>query len=326
MHPRYLTADVFTDHVFGGNQLAVFPDASEIPPELMPQIAREFNYSETTFVLPPTVSKHTRRVRIFTPGGELTFAGHPTVGTAHVLATIGAIELTGDVTRIVLEEGVGPVPVTIRAVDGRPVFAQLTVAKLPEVGPPPPRADRLAAMLSLRPDDLVGSDMPAEAISCGTPFLFVPLRDRAALARARVRSDLWDETLRGYWTSMVMIFALDPERSDSDVRARMFAPGVGVPEDPATGSAAVGLGGYLAARDPRFDGTLRWVLEQGFEMGRPSILEIEVEKEAGKITAVRVGGKSVVVCEGRMELGVGAEGSQKGGVKQEGREEARRAG
>ena len=302
MHPRYLTVDVFTNHVFGGNQLAVFPDASEIPPDLMPLIAREFNYSETTFVLPPTDPKHTRRVRIFTPGSELAFAGHPTVGTAHVLATIGAIELTGDETRIVFEEGVGPVPVTIRAKEGRPTFAQLSVARLPEVGPPPPRADRLAAMLSLDPGDLVGNDMPPEAISCGTPFLFVPLRDRRALARIRVRTDLWEDTLRGYVTQMVMVFALDPERPTSDVRARMFAPLIGVPEDPATGSAAVGLGGYLAARDPRFDGTLRWILEQGFEMGRPSILEVEADKRAGKVLAVRVGGESVVVCEGRMQL------------------------
>ena len=302
MHPRYLTVDVFTNHVFGGNQLAVFPDASEIAPELMPRIAREFNYSETTFVLPPTDPKHTRRVRIFTPGSELAFAGHPTVGTAHVLATIGAIELTGDETRIVFEEGVGPVPVTIRASEGRPTFAQLSVARLPEVGPPPPRADRLAAMLSLDPGDLVGNDMPPEAISCGTSFLFVPLRDRRALARIRVRTDLWEDTLRGYVTQMVMVFALDPERPTSDVRARMFAPLIGVPEDPATGSAAVGLGGYLAARDPRFDGTLRWIVEQGFEMGRPSILEVEADKRAGKVIAVRVGGESVVVCEGRMQL------------------------
>jgi trans-2,3-dihydro-3-hydroxyanthranilate isomerase len=302
MHPRYLTVDVFTDHMFGGNQLAVFPDAAEIPSELMPRIAREFNYSETTFVLPPTDPKHTRRVRIFTPGGELSFAGHPTIGTAHVLATIGAIELTGDVTHIILEEGVGPVPVTVRAADARPTFAQLTVAKLPEIGPPAPRPERLAAMLSLTPADLVTGDMPAQAISCGTPFLFVPLRDRGALARARVKPDLFEDTLRGYWASMVMVFALDPERPSSDVRARMFAPLIGVPEDPATGSAAVGLGGYLAARDPRFEGTLRWVVEQGFEMGRPSILEVEAEKKGGKITAVRVGGESVVVCEGRMQL------------------------
>jgi trans-2,3-dihydro-3-hydroxyanthranilate isomerase len=302
LHPRYLTADVFTDHLFGGNQLAVFPDASEIPVELMPRIAREFNYSETTFVLPPSDSKHTRRVRIFTPGGELAFAGHPTIGTAHVLATIGAVELTGDETHVVLEEGVGPVPVTIRATAGKPTFAQLTVAKLPEFGPPPPSPARLAAMLSLKTDDLVGSDLPAEAISCGTPFLFVPLRDRAAVARARAQVDLIEETLGNYWTQMVMVFALEAEHPGSDIRARMFAPTIGVPEDPATGSAAVGLGGYLAARDPRFDAEYRWVVEQGFEMGRPSILEVEVEKKAGAITAVRVGGQSVVVCEGRIQL------------------------
>src|SRR5436309_814175 len=118
MKHRYLTADVFTSRAFGGNPLAVFPDAREIAPELMPQIAREFNYSETTFVLPPADPSHTAKVRIFTPGGELQFAGHPTVGTAHVLATIGAIVLTGDETRIVFEEGVGPVPVTIRSKNG----------------------------------------------------------------------------------------------------------------------------------------------------------------------------------------------------------------
>jgi trans-2,3-dihydro-3-hydroxyanthranilate isomerase len=194
------------------------------------------------------------------------------------------------------------VPVTIRATDGKPSFAQLTVAKLPEVLLPPPRADRLAAMLSLSTDDLVGNDMPAEAISCGTPFLFVPLRDRRAVARARAKPELIEETLRGYPTNMVMIFALDGERPGSDVRARMFAPLIGVPEDPATGSAAVGLGGYLATRDPRFEGTLRWVVEQGFEMGRPSMLEVEVDKRAGRITAVRCGGQSVVVCEGRMQI------------------------
>jgi len=302
MNARYFTADVFTDRRFGGNQLAVFPDASEIASDLMPQIAREFNYSETTFVLPPTDPSHTARVRIFTPGGELQFAGHPTIGTAHVLATIGAIAIKGPETRIMLEEGVGPVPVTIRATDGRPEFATLSVAKLPEVGPPPPKRETLAAMLSLDATDVLDGDMSPQTVSCGTPFLFVPLRDRHAVARSHVRSDLWDAALEGYTTNMVMVFALDAERPGSDVRARMYAPTIGVPEDPATGSAAVALGGYLAARDARFDGTLRWVVEQGFEMGRPSILEVEADKQAGKITAARVGGKTVMVCEGSMTL------------------------
>lgn len=303
MNARYYTADVFTDRRFGGNQLAVFPDATGIPAELMHDIAREFNFSETTFVLPPDDPRHTRRVRIFTPGGELQFAGHPTVGTAHVLAAIGAIDLTGDETKLVFEEGVGPVPVTVRAENGRPVFAQLSVAQLPQTGPTPPDAETLADMLGLDRNDLPADEaFVPQAISCGTPFLFVPLRDRAAVSRARLRTDLYERALGGYWTNMVFVFAMDGEHPGHDVRARMFAPAIGVPEDPATGSAVVGLGGYLAERDPRADGTLRWVVEQGFEMGRPSVLELEVDKRRGEITAVRVGGSSVIVCEGVMTL------------------------
>jgi trans-2,3-dihydro-3-hydroxyanthranilate isomerase len=302
MNTRYLTADVFTDRKFGGNQLAVFPDARQINSDLMPRIAQEFNYSETTFVLPPDDPSHTAKVRIFTPGGELQFAGHPTVGTAHVLASIGAIKLTGDETHIVLEEGVGPVPVTIRAKNGRPDFAQLTAAKLPEIGPPPPSADTLAAMLSLKSGDVLDNGMKAEALSCGTPFLFVPVRDRAAVGRSRIKMDLWESALGGYITKEVFVFAMDAELADNDIRARMFAPGIGVPEDPATGSACVALAGYLAGRDPRTQGTLRWIVEQGFEMGRPSILEIEADKKQGAVTTVRVGGRTVLVCDGTMEL------------------------
>ncbi|MGH7620178.1 MAG: PhzF family phenazine biosynthesis protein [Gemmatimonadaceae bacterium] len=302
MNARYLTADVFTDERFGGNQLAVFPDAREIPADLMLHVAREFNYSETTFVLPPDDPSHTARVRIFTPGGELQFAGHPTVGTAHVLASIGVVRLTGDETRIVLEEGVGPVPVVIRATNGAPTFAQLSAAKLPEVGPPPPPRDALAEMLSLAPADALSGEWSAQGVSCGTPFLFVPLRDRAAVARSRIKIDVWESLLRDYYTDKVMVFAMGGERPGSNVRARMYAPGIGVPEDPATGSACVALGGYLADRDTRTDGTLRWIVEQGFEMGRPSILEVEADKKSGKVTAARVGGKAVLVCEGTMTL------------------------
>jgi trans-2,3-dihydro-3-hydroxyanthranilate isomerase len=302
MNARYLTADVFTDRRFGGNQLAVFPDAREIAPELMSRIAREFNYSETTFVLPPDDPSHTAKVRIFTPGGELRFAGHPTIGTAHVLASLGVVPLTGDETRIVLEEGVGPVPVSIRARAGRPEFAQLTAAMLPEVGPKPPGRETLAAMLSLGAGDLLDGDMHPEAVSCGTPFLFVPLRDRGAVARARVKLDFMEAALDHYLTNKVMVFAMDAEQPGHHVRARMFAPAIGVPEDPATGSACVALGGYLAARDQRRDGTLRWIVEQGFEMGRPSILEVEADKANGKTTAARVGGRTVLVCDGTMTM------------------------
>lgn len=295
---RYLTADVFTSTPFGGNQLAVLPDARGLSAEQMHSITREFNYSESTFVLPPDDPSHTRRVRIFTPGGEVPFAGHPTVGTAHVLAAIGEIPLMGESTQIVFEENVGPVPVRIRARDGRPVFCELSVAKLPEVSPPLPSREALAPMLSLAVDDLLDGAFHPQGVSCGLPFSFVPVRNRDAVRRAKLRLHIWEETLASLPHHMVMVFAMDAEERGHDVRARMFGPGSEVPEDPATGSACAALGGYLGARDARRDGTLRWIVEQGYEMGRPSILSIETDKTGGAITAVRVGGNTVMMCEG----------------------------
>lgn len=298
---RFLTADIFTDRMFGGNQLAVLPDARGLTAEQMLAITREFNYSESTFVLPPERGG-TRRVRIFTPGGEVPFAGHPTVGTAHVLAAIGEIALTGDETRIVLEEGVGDVPVTIRAANGQPTFAQLSVAKLPEVVSPTPDLDALAETLSLSPDDFVGGPWAPVAVSCGLPFLMVAVKSRDAVRRARVRVEPWERTLAGKAWSEPMVFAMDAEGPGVDVRARVFVPGLSVPEDPATGSACAALGGFLALRTPRAEGTLRWTVEQGMEMGRPSRIEIEVDKAGGAVTAVRVGGSSVLVSEGTLRV------------------------
>ncbi|MDQ6827453.1 MAG: PhzF family phenazine biosynthesis protein [Gemmatimonadota bacterium] len=303
MKYKFVTADVFTDVKFGGNQLAVVLDARGLTSEQMQSIAREFNYSESVFVLPATDPSCTRTLRIFTPSDELPFAGHPTVGAAHVLAATGEIKLTGDETKIVFEEGIGHVPVTIRSTKGVPTFAQLSVAKLPEIGPPPPGRSALAELLSLEANDIGGGSNTPQAVSCGLPFLFVPVKDRAAVRRARVRMDIWDSALKQYFAPQVMVFARDPELPTSHIRARVFVPGLAVPEDPATGSAAAALGGYLGAREAQTDGTLRWVVEQGFEMGRPSILEIEVDKAAGEITAIRVGGASVLVMEGSIDAG-----------------------
>jgi trans-2,3-dihydro-3-hydroxyanthranilate isomerase len=303
---RYYTADVFTARRFGGNQLAVLPNADGLSDTDMLAVAREFNYSETTFVLPAGDPRHTRQVRIFTPSGEIPFAGHPTVGTAFVLASIGEIRLTGDETRVVFEEGVGPVPVLIRSRNGRPVFSRLTAAKPPEVGPPLPSRSELARILSLDESDLLDGGAPGrfspQVVSCGLAFAFIPLRTRDAVRRSRVRLEPWEASLAGTPGANVMVFAMDPEEPGHDVRARMFGPGVSVPEDPATGSACAALGGYLAERAEASDGILRWVVEQGYEMGRPSLLEIEVEKRNGSIAAIHVGGSSVMACEGRIEV------------------------
>jgi trans-2,3-dihydro-3-hydroxyanthranilate isomerase len=237
---RYFTCDVFTDRVFCGNPLAVLPDARGLSAAQMQSIAREFNYSETTFVLPPDDARHAARVRIFTPGGELPFAGHPTIGTAFVLATIGAIAT--DAREIVFEEGVGPVPVSIFRSGPRVTHCRLTAARLPEPGPPAPAASELARMLSLADGEVLGG---SACWSCGVPFLVVPVASLDALARCALDLPLWRQLLAGYPTQKVYPVA----RIDAlHWRVRMFAPGLGVAEDPATGSAAASFAGWIAGR------------------------------------------------------------------------------
>ncbi len=303
MRYQFYTADVFTDRVFGGNPLAVLTDARGLSTEAMQQITREFNLSETVFVLPPEHPAHTRRLRIFTPGAELPFAGHPTVGTAYVLAQIGALDLSQNPTQIIFEEGVGPVPVSIQIKAGRPVSAQLTAARLPQAGPPPSSAADLATMLGLESSDIRQDQYaPAAFSSGGTPFTIIPLTSRSALARAKLHLDRWEALLANSWAPEVYPICFDPELPGSDLRVRMFAPAIGIAEDPATGAAATALGGYLAARAAQSDDPLRWVVEQGFEMGRPSILNVEADLANGALAAVRVGGQSVMVSEGWISL------------------------
>ncbi len=307
MRYRFYTADVFTESPFGGNPLAVFPDAAGLSSSQMQQVAREFNLSETVFVLPPEPSSQVdgpfrAKLRIFTPQTEVPFAGHPTIGTALVLATIGDLALRGDVTEIVFDEGVGPVHVTIRSERGNPKDAQFTTAMLPEFGPPAPPPEDLASMLSLEVSDLLLETRPPVAVSCGLPFLFIPLRDLGAARRAQLDMHRWTQLLADYWTPHVYLFVHQGELEGCDLHSRMFAPAAGVPEDPATGSAAAALAGLLAARSPEIDGTLRWVVEQGLEIDRPSILEIEADKVDGEITAIRVAGSAVMMSAGTMNI------------------------
>lgn len=301
---RFLTLDVFTSVPFGGNQLAVFPDARDIPEDSLLAITREFNYSETTFCYPPADPAHTRRVRIFTPTGEIPFAGHPTVGTAVAISRLagagGSAGAGNAESRLVLEEGVGPVPVLVRIERDGVGFAQFAVAKLPEIGPSAPSRGMLAEILGLEADDILPSPLAPQAISCGLPFLLIPLRSVAAVSRSRVRFDKWEATLKASWAPEMFVFAKDPEGGDAHYRARMFAPGLNIAEDPATGSANACFAGYLAARAPVQSGTLRWTVDQGIEMGRASRLELEAVKEGGAITAIRVGGRAVVVSEGTL--------------------------
>jgi trans-2,3-dihydro-3-hydroxyanthranilate isomerase len=309
---RFITCDVFTDRPFGGNQLAVFPSVADLPTTTMQAIAREFNFSETTFVEKTERAGCTCKVRIFTPRNELPFAGHPTLGTAHVLVHAGGVPgaaaaggaVGGGHVDLVFEEGVGPVKVRVTLDAGRPVFAELTAAKLPEQVAPPPDAAALARVLSLAPDDLAGGAFAPQAWSCGIPFLFVPVRSRQVLERARMDTTQFEKTLANYAAPDCFVFAIDPPGGAAEpvIRARMFAPAEGIEEDPATGSAAAALSGYLAARDDSRATTLRWTVHQGVEMGRPSLLKVTAERGPGGLTSVRVGGATVVMTEGELVL------------------------
>lgn len=298
---HYHLLDVFTDRAFGGNPLAVFTNGRGIEAETMQAIAKEFNLSETTFVLPPDDPRHDWRVRIFTPGRELPMAGHPTVGTSFVLAREHMIRRDERETLITLEEGVGPVPVRVEFRGGEPVFAEMS-QPLPSFGPRITDAGAVAAMLSLSPEDL-DEGLPLEVVSCGVPFLFVPLRSLEAARRVRPRAELIEGAGADGVPPEVFVFTREVEHAGSTVHSRMFAPGMGITEDPATGGASGPLGCYLVRHGVvACDPAAEIVSEQGIEMGRPSFIRIRIEQEGGRISAVRVGGECHFMGEGFIEI------------------------
>lgn len=284
---EYRLLDVFADAKFGGNQLAVFGNGASIRDLDMQSIARELQLSETTFILPATTAAADRRVRIFTPDRELPFAGHPTLGTAFVVAD-------GKDTTVRLEEGVGIIPVTFRG-----AFGQMT-----QVTPvfEPARVDRatLAATLKLESPDLLG-DAPLEIGSAGLPFLFAPVRDLDAVRRA-VPPGPGHDAVRGPALG-VYVFALGGERGGTHVHGRMFGFTLGITEDAASGSAQGPLGAYLVRHGlVPTSPTTRIRSEQGFEMGRPAIIDIEIDAIGGVVTAARVGGHVVPIGGGWIDL------------------------
>jgi trans-2,3-dihydro-3-hydroxyanthranilate isomerase len=300
MEHRFVMADVFTETMFGGNQLAVFPDARGLSDRAMQAIAREFNFSESTFVLPPQEPRHAYCVRIFTPSRELAFAGHPTVGTAAVLAHLDLLEVHDGTARIVLEEKAGPVTVEVR-VGAHSIYATFAVERELETAAERPATSAVAAVLSL-PEDAV---VEAWFASLGLPFCFAYLTDREATDRAAIDRAAWTEHLATAWSPFVFLFSGGLE-SGSRLYARMFAPGVSIVEDPATGSAAAALAGVLARRAPERDGMLTWTIEQGVAMGRPSLIDASAEKRDGRTTKVMVGGSTVIVGDGCLNVPRGA--------------------
>ena len=297
MNYQFYTADVFTDKPFSGNQLAVFPNAEGLNKTIMQQIAAEFNFSETVFVFPALNSDIDRRLRIFTPSGEIPFAGHPTIGTAFVLTKIASIPLQGEETEITFQEGVGKVPVKVKAVDNQPVYAELRGPSAPEFRDETPTIADLAQILGLKVTDLATDGYEPRAVSCGVPFLLIRVRNLEALGKARIDRTAWENILSPFWAPQVYLFC---SVSENKWRARMFAPALGIEEDPATGSAAAAFAAYLAMRESQLNGSWQWIIEQGVEMGRPSFLKVAADKEDGAVKEIRVGGTSVIVTAGTL--------------------------
>jgi trans-2,3-dihydro-3-hydroxyanthranilate isomerase len=297
----FVQVDVFTDRIFGGNQLAVFLDPEGLSDAEMQAIALEMNLSETTFVLPPIRPDSAARVRIFTPGRELPFAGHPTVGTAWVLARVG--RLPAGKCEVVLDEGIGPVPVRIEGDLLAPERIWMSHRDA-EWGPPLENRAAFATALSLTEADLL-PDQPVQAGSTGIPFLYIPLQTPEAVDRAVPDMRGLSSAYTGERVG-VFVFAPDPERGPGRVYSRMFAADtIGVAEDSATGSASGPLGAYVAERRvvaASSDDTLEIVSLQGNKMGRPSLIYIRLRRQDGRATGIEVGGGVVPVLEGVLTL------------------------
>ncbi len=288
----FFQTDVFTSQPLGGNPLEVFPDASSLDSELMQKIAREMNLSETTFVFPPDKSDADFKVRIFTPGREIPFGGHPTIGTADVLKQAGVLPTPLD--SVTFEMGVGNVSVSWE--NGIAFMQQ----PLPEFQPPLASLHTLETTLS-EASGALETRLPVQVVTTGFPALLVPLSRLDSLQALALNQAALKEVLGA--VDMLYAFCLETESVETQVHARGFAPFIGIPEDPATGSVAGALGAYLLEHLVFGEGdSLSIRIEQGLEMGRPSRIEVETKKTGDEFTSVRVGGQSALVIEGVLKL------------------------
>ncbi len=302
MKLAFHTLDVFTARRFGGNPLAVVLEADRLSTEQMQTVAREFNFSETIFVMKPGNPANTASVRIFLPAAEIPFAGHPTVGCAIVLAEQKFKPGCGFETEIRLEEKAGLVPVKVSRIGDIP-RAMFTAPVIPfAVDAPPPSRDEAALALALDPSD-IGFDGHGIGIYQGGPrFFYVPVKSRHALAGSRIIEPHWTAMAQKHRTDMAYLYTRGGDNPQTDFRSRMYAPANGIIEDPATGAATAILAAQLLRAERLADGTHAWELEQGYEMGRPSDLHLEADVKAGKLAAVRVAGQAVRVMEGTLEV------------------------
>jgi len=298
MRRRFVTLDVFTRRRYAGNPLAVVLDPDGLDGAAMQAVAREFNLSETVFVLPPADPARRARLRIFTPAAELPFAGHPTVGSAVLLNRIDGGSGRRD---LVVEEGIGPVRCTVEAIDGQTGHARFALARLPAETEATAPLAVIAAALSLAESDIGFDNFKPARWSAGNEFAFVPLAGLDAMRRCRPNTAAWDAAFGNGRGTGAFLFCRETAEPGHAFHARMFAPRSGIPEDPATGSAAAAFAGVLARFTRLPDGDHDVDIEQGYEMGRPSLIRLSMTLQGGQLTAAAISGEAVVVSEGTIE-------------------------
>jgi len=289
----YYMVDVFTDKPFGGNQLAVFPHAEIIDESLLQRIAREFNFSETSFVFPPKNPEHDCRLRIFTPAVEVPTAGHPTIGTAYILLSEGILSPRQQ-GRAVFEEKVGEIRISYTLSNGLIRNIGMT-QPLPVFGPVHNNLETVASILSL-PVEEIDDRYPVQTVSCGNNFLFIPMKRLSCLADIRFRNDLLEKHKGELDSTEFYVFSTHTLHPGSTTHGRMFAPMFGIAEDPATGSGSGPLGCYLVHHGISDGKDI--VCEQGYEMGRPSLIYVNIERAGKEIKSVHVSGNAVKISRG----------------------------
>jgi trans-2,3-dihydro-3-hydroxyanthranilate isomerase len=304
MNYNYYIADVFTRQIFNGAQIAVFPNADGLNKDQMQLIARELNLTATAFVFHPSSDESTTwKMRIFSPLGEIDFAGHPIIAAAYVLGSCGDIKLTEAITPVVFEQNVGPIDVNITAEQGKPVFVQFSRKISSIVDRFAPTDEELASFLSIQQSELDHKKYSPRLVSCGVPYLIVPVWRYETVRNAKFNYSAWSQSIAPQTAAQeILLFAPKTPFVDSDFNARLLGPRIGINEDPPIGSAMPAFASYLCSFEHTRKGTHTFAVDRGDANSRRSVLNLEMDHKGQEKLALRVGGEAVMFAQGTVKL------------------------
>ena len=299
----YYVADVFTNQIFSGAQIAVFPNADDLTDQQMALIARETNLWETVFVSNPTGEKSKRTMRVFSPLAVIDFAGHPIIATAFVLGQCGDIELSADRTELIFEQNMGEIDVSLSTVNGNANFVQFSRKVSAVIDRYTPSANEIANFLGINADEIVHKKYATRLVSCGFPYLIVPVWHYDTVREAKFNFNAWSQSAAPQTAAQeILLFSAKTPFADSDFNARLFGPNICINDDPPVGSAMPAFASYLCSFDSTQYGTHTFTVDRGDVTKRRSVINIEMDHKANTELALRIGGEAVMVAEGKMHI------------------------